>query len=412
MSNLLTQVFKSSEAGKYGKTAARLAGTYAEPIAKTIEAYQNLQGLVKIGAVASRAANLLDKADQLIPSLQVVTDSACDKAALIAQFAMLGSAVGFGVHALQQYQGTQALKLIAARLQEIGETLEAQTVLMAQQLFPQYVYDMVQERLGATSSKREAHWFFVYHPDTDWYPGFTKLVGERRLGPRFCGWSNQLDSLFLFMLAVRKEMADRAANNEKGSRHHRPVKFHILIPAYQPVIVTDFLSCPEAVGDFVIEGKIHNSYPLVWLNLPAEQSYFLHDVGNWTPPSPGWVDWLLKSMALRNKPSEARRELGTIPMPAITEKSIDGEDAEKPVTIEDEVVEQAVIEEAVSRHNRRAKDKGLKVHRRRRDESMSMEKQLPLAESQGGGSLRQLLSRSDSSMSPDGLSRGRSRMRR
>lgn len=277
---------------------------------------------------------------------------------------------------------------------------------------------MVQERLGATSSKREAHWFFVYHPDTDWYPGFTKLVSEKRLGPRFCGWSNQLDSLFLFMLAARKEMADRSANSEKSGRHHRPVKFHIIIPAYQPVIVTDFLSCPEAAGDFVIEGKIHNSYPLVWLNLPPEQSHYLHDVGNWTPPSPGWVDWLLKSMAMRTRGPEARRELGTIPMPAFFEKSLDGEDAEKPATIEDEHVEQEVLEEAISRHNKRAKDKGLRIHRRRRDESVSTQKALPPAESQsgggggGGGGLRQLLSRSDSSMSPDGLSRGRSTMRR
>ncbi len=410
MPSILTQVFRNGDALKFAKHAAKYTGPYAEPIVKTIEACQSIQGLLKVGDVANKAADLLDKADRLVPSLQLVTDSACDKVALIANFAMIGSAVGFGVHALQQYQGTQALRLIAARLQEIGETLEAQTVLMAQQLFPQYVYDMVQERLGATSAKREAHWFFVYHPDTDWYPGFCKLVSERKLGPRFCGWSNQLDSLFLFMLAVRREMEGWTASEKS---RHRPVKFHILVPAYQPVIITDFLSCPTDAGDFVIEGKINNGYPLVWLNLPADQDRFLHDVGNWKPPSPGWVDWMLKSFAVRARASEERRELGTVPLPAMTAKAIDGEDDDRPgaavAALENEQAEKARIEDTVSRHNKRAKDKGLKVYRKRRDES-APEKELPPAEGQRG--LRQILSRSDSTRSPDGVSRGRSIVRR
>ncbi|RYO88346.1 hypothetical protein DL763_006043 [Monosporascus cannonballus] len=357
MSEFLANVFKNKDAARYGKEAIKVAASFIGPVARTVEAYEKV---IKIGDVTSKAASLLDKTESLIPSLQVVTESACDKVALIARFTMIGSAIGFGVHAVQQYQGNQALKLIAARLQEIGQTLEAQTVLMAQQLFPQYVYDMVQERLDATSGKRESHWIFVYHPDTDWYPGFCKLVSEKRLGRRFCGWSNQLDALFLFMLAVRKELAE---NPSYERNRHRPVKFHILIPAYQPVIVTDFLSCPAGAGDFVIEGKIHNGQPLVWLNLPAEQEHFLRDVGNWKPPSPGWVDWLMRSLAIRNKASQTRRELGTVPIPDQLHDGVDEEATRASLELQDKA-----IEETVSRHTKQARRKGVRTHREKREE--------------------------------------------
>jgi hypothetical protein len=54
---------------------------------------------------------------------------------------------------------------------------------------------------------------------------------------------------------------------------------------YQPVVITEFLSFPEEVGDFVIEGKLHKSHGLVWLNVPFDQERALHDIGNWEPPS-------------------------------------------------------------------------------------------------------------------------------
>ncbi|KAI1078790.1 hypothetical protein F5B20DRAFT_571342 [Whalleya microplaca] len=377
MSSLLAHVLTSKEAIKYGQKVAKLAERYVQPVAKTVEAFQAAQGgLAQLGETTNKVVDLIEKGERLIPSLQVVTESACDKVALLTNFAMVGSAVGFGVHILQQYQGTQALKLIAARLEQIGDTLEAQTTLMAQQLFPQYVYDMVQERLGATSGKCESHWFFIYHPDTDWYPGFCKLVAEKRLGRRFCGWTNQLDTLFLFMMAVRKEIgATGERYKEKG---HRPIKFHILVPAYQPVIVTDYLSFPssDSIGDFVIEGKIHNGHPLVWMNVPGDQERFLHDIGNWKPPPPGLVDWLLQSMGARRKPTEDRRELGTIPVPLL-DKNHDGEDDEKQqqratvAQIEDgHESDHGSIEDVVSRHSKNARRKGLKMAPRDRKTSV------------------------------------------
>ncbi|KAH9988833.1 hypothetical protein F4779DRAFT_632233 [Xylariaceae sp. FL0662B] len=367
MPNLLSQVFTSKEAIQYGQKLGKLAEKYVQPIAKTVEAFQAAQGLAQLGDTTNKVASLIEKGERLIPSLQIVTESACDKIALLTNFAAVGSAVGFGVHVLQQYQGTQALRLIAARLEDIGDTLEAQTTLMAQQVFPQYVYDMVQERLGATSGKRESHWFFIYHPDTDWYPGFCKLVAEKRLGRRFCGWTNQLDALFLFMMAVRKELG-APGGDQVRDRRRRPIKFHILVPAYQPVIVTDYLSFPssDSIGDFVIEGKIHNGHPLVWVNIPEDQERFLYDVGNWKPPSPGWVGWLLQSMGMRRKPIEERRELGTVPVPLL-DKNHDGEDDEQKqggavAAIEDgHESDHASIDEVFSRHSKNARRKGLKT---------------------------------------------------
>ena len=102
-------------------------------------------------------------------------------------------------------------------------------------------------------------------------------------------------------------------------------------------------------------------------------------------------------------------------MPAITEKAVDGEDAiENTAAPKTEEEEHADIEDSVNRHNRRAKDKGVRVFRKRREESTVGERQLPPLESRGsGGSLRQILGISETSRSPDSnLSRGRSRIRR
>jgi hypothetical protein len=251
---------------KSSKHAAKQAAKHM-PVVRTVQA---LHGVLKLGELTNKAIELGDKANEFIPAMQVMAGSACDNFAIMTRFATIAGTIGLGASLLTAYQGIAAMQLIAARLKDIGDTLEAQTALMAQNLFPQYVYDLIQEGLITTSSDRNcSHWFFVYHPDNVWSPTFIKIMrNNKRLSRRFCGYTTQLDTLFVYMLAARREIVKIERRARRRGEFVRPVKFHVLIPAYQPVVITEFVSFPKEVGDFVIEGKIHKSKALVWLNVP------------------------------------------------------------------------------------------------------------------------------------------------
>jgi hypothetical protein len=66
---------------------------------------------------------------------------------------------------------------------------------------------MIRERVTQTSlDPAFDHWFFVYHPNNDWYPGFYHILQREPIGPKFCGYTNQIDTAFVFMLAVRRRI--------------------------------------------------------------------------------------------------------------------------------------------------------------------------------------------------------------
>ncbi|KAL6410082.1 hypothetical protein AUP68_06492 [Ilyonectria robusta] len=161
---------------------------------------------------------------------------------------------------------------------------------------------MIRERVGVTSHDPDRdHWFFVYHPDNDWYPKFYHLVSDTPLGDRFCGYTNQIDTVFLSMLEARqriKEEEDRARIRQQPIR---PVKLHLLIPAYQPILIAEAPKIPENIGDFVIEGRINSGVEFVWLNLPREQRHYVEGIGEWIPPTPGWWDWCMSKLGLADE---------------------------------------------------------------------------------------------------------------
>jgi hypothetical protein len=291
------------------KTAGKLGGKVF-PIARTVQA---ADGFSKVGEVIDRAnkvANnihdllpqvhkLADRINQFVPSIQVMGRSFCDSVKIISYFNVSATSVGIAANVVLTYQGVQALELIAAKLQDISVSLAAQTALRAQQVFPEYVYEMVRERLDQTSDDRARdHWFFVYHPDNDWYPKFYHCLEKKPLGPSFCGYTNQIDTAFVFMLAARQRIQEKAEKARKQGRTARPVKLHLLIPAYQPILIAEALRIPEEIGDFVMEGRINSNKEFVWLNLPQEQRHYVVDIGHWVPPEQGFWDWAMTTIGL------------------------------------------------------------------------------------------------------------------
>ncbi|RSM02016.1 hypothetical protein BHE90_000329 [Fusarium euwallaceae] len=332
------------------KVAFEAATTLAaeSPVVKTIQAaYQ----ITKVGDVVKNTNNLLlnasdtvRSAQTILPQMHIMGQSLVDTARLLSKFSMVATTLGMGANIIQTYQGIQALNLIAAKLGDMGKSLEAQTALTAQRDFPQYVYDMIRERLSQTAVDPDReHWFFLYHPDTDWYPKFFHLVEEKPLDPRFCGYTNQLDTVFMFMLAARERITERELRKGRKKQHCRPIQLHLIIPAYQSILIPESIRIPDEIGDFVIEGRINSNRPFVWLNLPEDQKYYTSDVGFWTPPPLGWWNQAMTWCGITEKPPEygSPRILGMGPQPGLIEGEVETE--ERVITVEKE---KAMIEEA------------------------------------------------------------------
>lgn len=146
------------------------------------------------------------------------------------------------------------------------------------------------------------HMFYVYHPDTNWWPAFHRLIRENPLPPSFCAKSDNLDRLCQIMLLVRAIMDAREAEvngNRDGSgaeggrrgvesgegsnsagvgphrqpagsnRRARPV-FHLLVPAWRPFRLKRPLHFPDELHPLQIEGDSHGGgVPLLEIDLPA-----------------------------------------------------------------------------------------------------------------------------------------------
>ncbi|KAI5461814.1 hypothetical protein BGZ63DRAFT_386696 [Mariannaea sp. PMI_226] len=311
----ISRIFEPKNARDKAVRAVIERSAQSLPIVKTVQAIHSfLEVGSNVSRLVSRVSEAAEETQKFIPEIQVMVHSLCDNAKTLGYFSTTATTVGIGINLVQTYQGIQALQLIAAKLEGISTQLAAQTALIAQKEFPQYVYDMIGERLNQTLDDPICdHWFFLYHPDNDWYPKFYHLLEKKPLGQRFCGYTNQIDTIFIFMQAARRQVERKNLRAQEKGRQFRNVKIHLLMPAYQPVLVAEALKIPEEIGDFVIEGRINSNKPFVWLNLPEEQRRYVMDIGHWVPPSLGWLDWAMSKVGMANGALVLRepRVLGT-----------------------------------------------------------------------------------------------------
>jgi hypothetical protein len=286
--------------------------TKCVPIVKTIHAGH---GLLKVGQAANTFIHTSKQIQEFLPTMQVMTESFCDKITFITGFTGLAITAGIAGNLVLTYQGVQALQKIAAHLNDISDSLAAQTALTAPETFARHVYQSIYQGINNNAHDvHHEHWFFVYHPDTDWYPAFHWKITKERLKKNFCGYSNQLDSVVIFMLAARTELAKERKRAKKLGKPMRNVVFHLLIPAYRPLVITEPLAFPKELSPFVVEGEIHNSNELVWLNLPEEQEDLLFNVGNWKPPPLSLLESIGIALGMTDMPPEhgEPRVLGTV----------------------------------------------------------------------------------------------------
>lgn len=188
---------------------------------------------------------------------------------LISTFLMTMNTVATWVEVLQ---GNSALEHIGHKIH--GE-LQAQTGLMAAKAFAEQVEKTIRHEANDLDQ-----FYFLYHPDTDWHAEYFDRVKRERLPDNFLGLSENLDSIVVWMLFLRRHLA---AKKKKA-------QFHLIIPAYRPMLIREPLAFPHEVYPLSIKGFIHDSKHYVWFNLPtiddvpAEQLE-IHHIGNLYRPS-------------------------------------------------------------------------------------------------------------------------------
>ncbi|KAH8680186.1 hypothetical protein BGZ61DRAFT_456378 [Ilyonectria robusta] len=340
----------------------------AMPLVKTIQAGYHL---LEAGDAVHNVNSAAETLNHFIPAMQVMGQSICDSAKIFTYFNMAAITVGIGANIVPTYQGVQVLQIIAARLKDISTSLAAQTALIAQKEFPQYVYEMIRERLGQTSDDTTCeHLFFLYHPDDDWYPKFYHLLEKNPPGPRFCGYTNQIDTVFLFMLATRRRIQEKGRRAEEKGRQKKPVKLHLIIPAYQPILILEALKIPEEIGDFIMEGRVNSNTEFVWLNLPEEQRHYVVGIGQWVPPTLGWWDWSMTKVGMAEKPPvlSAPRVLGTSQKRDEDEERVDlnSEDSDGGIADDATLVSEGGFAGALGPDAETARHDATPVHHRRR----------------------------------------------
>ncbi|OJD35415.1 uncharacterized protein BKCO1_170007 [Diplodia corticola] len=132
--------------------------------------------------------------------------------------------------------------------------------------FAEHVYDLV--RMKADETRGADDKYFVYHPDDFWHPAFHSLA-ERNGGlPASFGMkSNDLDQICLHMQALRSTLLEDAP-------------FHLLIPTWDRLVLSEPLHFPKELQPLCIEGVTYDSQPLVTMNVPRAPRYLLRGVKN------------------------------------------------------------------------------------------------------------------------------------
>lgn len=120
----------------------------------------------------------------------------------------------------------------------------------------------------------EKHFFYLWHTDDTWYPRFEEKCRQQPLGPNFGGYSTDLSAICLWMARNRLVLRLENPNDEDAI-------FHLVIPAYEPIVMDHPVIFHRQLGPLVITGQRHRGTDLVWFNMPhVPNNLTLKHVGN------------------------------------------------------------------------------------------------------------------------------------
>jgi hypothetical protein len=167
-----------------------------------------------------------------------------------------------------------AIKRVGSSLEAIRNELAVGIVAKAQGWerdgFGSHIYRFVQNEMAQSG---EDHFFYVWHPDTDWYQTFEERQRELPLGPNFGGYNSDLGTICLLMGTNRYTLRERSSK----------AVFHLLIPAYYPIVIDKPIIFHQSLFPLVIKGQRHRQADFVWFNLPYKPTGLtLEEVGTLT----------------------------------------------------------------------------------------------------------------------------------
>jgi hypothetical protein len=182
------------------------------------------------------------------------------------------------VVAIQGMRAVELLEKVGVQLRAIKNELAIHNNLQTQgstgdRGFAGHVHGYIKARIRETQPDKGKHYFFVYHPDTDWYPAFSELIEQEPLPENFCAQSDNLDALVAWMKIVRRRQI------EKNETEGKDATFHILFPAYDHYILPESLKFPKELYPLRLE-CLRKGGAYVGLNLPNAPRNLLRGVHN------------------------------------------------------------------------------------------------------------------------------------
>ncbi|KAL6922279.1 hypothetical protein FSST1_006305 [Fusarium sambucinum] len=137
--------------------------------------------------------------------------------------------------------------------------------------FGSYVHRFVRKEMEPFDDRGQDwlgnyHFFYVWRPDTDWHKDFEEREAENPLGDSFGGYHHELSTLCLHM------RTDKAALRDLWGHGHKTV-FHLLIPAFQPIVVDAKFRFHSDLFPLIVTGAKHQGINLVWLALRQGREY-------------------------------------------------------------------------------------------------------------------------------------------
>lgn len=190
-------------------------------------------------------------------------------------FVRLNSSLGAITGLLSQ--AVAQMHVLNQTLRGIKDELSAQNTLISSggsgpDGFAKVVYDFAQ--LHMKKPGEDNHRFFLWHPDNSWHGAFESILKDKPLDASFCAYSDDLDRLCVCMKTARQ------AQSQSPN-----LVFHLLIPAWYPITITEPLHFPDELQPLRVEGSRHGGgIPQVSFNLPAAQKGLLDGIANILDP--------------------------------------------------------------------------------------------------------------------------------
>lgn len=260
-----------------------------------------LVAIKRFPAILSKCEEMQQDLARTVPNLVTTARFA---STLGAYYALIGTA---GV-ILQWVHIGQTSELISG-VKRIARAQEAKAALAVSARFAEAVYTKVRYEIDQTSLSKRENVFFVFNPDNIWHPGFYQLNKRQPLGHQFCGFSDDLPALCLWMRFVRILLADLKRKKPGRYNNNKKEVFHLIIPSYSAIRYENPIVFSEELYPLVIHGEVLFGNSQVQLNLPDSDQITLDRVGNLYKPPRFWESFQgpTKPILLGDIPASADR---------------------------------------------------------------------------------------------------------